>query len=136
METLIWSSGALTASKQNTRKIPTKQRLHQIHRYLCQRYKIKVRLRVEKLPKKWNCLGIISYENPDLPPLIRIDKNLSRSESISTLLHEFAHAISHKRHGCAWNRDYDGHDEEFAIVQNELENLFFYEDGDMESLEY
>jgi Zn-dependent peptidase ImmA (M78 family) len=122
METLIWSFGALTASKRNTRKIPTKQRLHQIHRYLCQRYKIKVRLRVEKLPKKWNCLGIISYENPDLPPLIRIDKNLSRSESISTLLHEFAHAISHKRHGCEKReRDMDAPGTE--ITMDMMKNL-------------
>ena len=136
METLTWSGGALSESRPDTPKLPTRDRLHQISRYFCYKYRLKVRLRVESLPKSWNCLGCISYENSKLAPLIRIDKNLSRSESISTLIHEFAHAISHVRHGSAWNREYDGHDEEFALVQNELENLYFYGDGDTESLEF
>jgi hypothetical protein len=132
----MWSVGALSESNQSIPRISTRDRLHQICRYLSHKYRIKVRLRVESIPKDWKCLGCISYDNSSLPPLIRIDKGLSRSESISTLIHEFAHAVSHRRHGCAWKREYEGHDAEFALVQNEIENLYFYEDGDVESLEF
>jgi len=132
----MWSAGALSESRPSIPNMPVRDRLHQICRYLCHKYRIKVRLRVEAIPKSWKCLGCISYDNSDLPPLIRIDKGLSKSESISTLIHEFAHAVSHRRHGCAWRREYDGHDAEFALMQNEIENLYFYEDGDVESLEF
>ena len=90
-----------------------------------------------KFYRKDGCLGTIEYENSSLPPLIRVKKGLSRSEGISTLLHEFAHAISHVRHGPIWERHMEGHEKyKFGPVVQELENLMQYEDGTLDSMEY
>lgn len=131
----------MTASRRNTRNLSTRDRLHQVKRYLIATYGIRVRLRVESLPKcyggKNDCLGVIEYENPSLPPLIRVSKYLSKSESLSTLLHEYAHAISHIEHGPAWERKMEGHEKnKFGPIVQELENLMHYKDGFRESMEY
>ena len=125
------------SSPYTRRKDKIRNRLHQISRYLQDEYKVKVRLRVEKMPKcSKDCLGEICFDTGKLPPLIRVCNGISKSEAISTLLHEFAHAVSHVRHGPCWDRDYHGHDKNFAIVLNEIENKYFYEEGAEASLEY
>jgi len=127
----------LSESRHATRKsLKTKKRLHQVKRFLVAEYDVPVRLRVAKMPKSFkDCLGYISYDNTELPPLIWIAPGLSTSEAVSTLLHEFAHAISHKAHGPLWKRAYDGHDKSFAIVLNDIENRFLYDNGLEESKE-
>ena len=128
----------MSVSRPDTHKsLKTKERLHQVNRFLIEQYDVKVRLRVAKMPKPFkDCLGFISYDNSRLPPLIWISTGLSTSEAVSTLLHEFAHAVSHKIHGPSWKRAYDGHDKDFAIVLNKIENSFIYENGSAKSKEY
>ena len=128
----------MSGSRHATRKsLNTRDRLHQVKRFLMEEYGIPVRLRVDTMPKAFkDCVGYISYDNPELPPLIWIQKNLSKSEAVSTLLHEFAHAVSHGEHGPSWKRPYNGHDENFAIVLNNIENRYLYDNGLEESKEW
>jgi len=128
----------LSGSRHDTLKsLKTKKRLHQVKRFLVSEYEVKVRLRVAKMPKEYkDCLGYISYDNPKLPPLIWIAPGLSTSEAVSTLLHEFAHAVSHNIHGPSWKRRYEGHDKSFAIVLNNIENRYLYDNGLEESKEW
>tara|TARA_R100000152_G_C6759035_1_gene182943 strand:- start:630 stop:1016 length:387 start_codon:yes stop_codon:yes gene_type:complete len=128
----------LSGSRRDTLKsLKTRGRLHQVKRFLIAEYGVEVRLRVAKMPKEYkDCLGYISYDNPDLAPLIWIAHGLSTSEAVSTLLHEFAHAVSHNIHGPSWKRKYDGHDKSFAIVLNSIENRYLYDNGLEESKEY
>jgi len=90
---------------------------------------------VEKLPKsEKDCLGYVEVGSGI--PLIRVSKFLSRSESISVLLHEYCHVISHYEHGPHWNRSYGGHDKKFYYMLCAVENRFFYEDGNFESQDF
>ena len=124
------------SSLRTPKRLPKSERLHQVLRWLISEFEVKARLRVEKLPKgNEGCLGVVEFGGK-LPPLIRISKNMSRSESLSVLFHEYAHCLSHKKHGPHWHREYQGHDKDFAILYNKIETSFLYEDGAKKSLEY
>ncbi len=125
-----------SGSKQRTPKVLSKRdRLHQIHRWLIYEFKRKSRLRVEKLPKaEKDCLGYVEIGSG--VPLIRVSKFLSRSESISVLLHEYSHVLSHYEHGPHWNRSYGGHDKQFYSILCNVENRYFYDSGNVESQDF
>lgn len=128
------SSGSV--SKGSRRSIlSTRNRLHQIHRWLIHVYGKESRLRVEKLPEESkDCLGYVEIGQGK--PLIRVSKSISRSESVSVLIHEYCHVISHYEHGPHWRRECDGHDKKFYSVLCEVENRFFYEDGSIDSEDF
>jgi len=116
--------------KQNILK--KRDRLHQIHRWLIHIYRRKSRLRVERIPNdSKDCLGYVEIGQGK--PLIRVSKFISRSESVSVLIHEYCHVISHYEHGPHWRRECDGHDKNFYSVLCDVENRFFYEGGSFES---
>ena len=125
-----------SVSKGSRRSIlSTRDRLHQIHRWLIYVYEKVSRLRVEKLPEESKgCLGYVEIGQGK--PLIRVSKFISRSESISVLIHEYCHVISHYEHGPHWRRECDGHDKNFYSVLCEVENRFFYEDGSFDSEDF
>jgi hypothetical protein len=128
-------SGWKESRRNIPRTLPKRDRLHQIHKWLVHEYGRKSRLRVEKLPKsEKDCLGYVEVGSGI--PLIRVSKFLSRSESISVLLHEYCHVISHYEHGPHWNRSYGGHDKKFYYMLCAVENRFFYEDGNFESQDF
>ena len=128
------SSGSV--SKGSKRSILSiRDRLHQIHRWLIHVYERESRLRVEKLPEESkDCLGYVEIGQGK--PLIRVSKSISRSESVSVLIHEYCHVISHYEHGPHWRRECDGHDRKFYSVLCEVENRFFYEDGSVDSEDF
>ena len=123
-------------SRRSIRKqVSKRDRLQQIHKWLINEYGRKTRLRVEKLPKsEKDCLGYVELGSGI--PLIRVSKFLSRSESISVLLHEYCHVISHYKHGPHWKRTNGGHDDNFYLLLCAVENRYFYEGGTTESQDF
>jgi hypothetical protein len=122
------------------KRLPTRERLHQIHRWACDTWDTPARLRVEKrLPKEYKgCLGCVEF--PDevpkgLPPLIRVLKT-NRSQSAETYLHEFAHIVDCHRNGFAEGRKHEGHDAAFRNVAHEVLVRFVYEGGEAESQDF
>tara|TARA_R110000751_G_scaffold205219_1_gene309460 strand:- start:45 stop:419 length:375 start_codon:yes stop_codon:yes gene_type:complete len=121
-------------------RLPTRARLHQIHRWACHTWDTEARLRVEKrLPKYFaGCLGCCEF--PDefpkgLPPLIRVLQT-NRSQSADTYLHEFAHVVDAHRNGFSETRKHEGHDAAFRNVAHEVLVRFVYEGGEAESLDF
>ena len=101
-----------------------RRRLKQIHRWLTLDFpaEIPVRLRVEKMPKGFeDCLG--AYWPPERPGgsgLIRICKASAQTERISTLLHEWCHAVLDP-HAEAANRAHGGHTKSFYVLYGKIE---------------
>lgn len=92
----------------------------------------------KKLPKGYRgCLGCVEFDDgwpKGLPPLIRVLKT-NRSQSISTLLHEYSHVIDAHRNGSFEGRRHEGHDARWRVVFHEVESRFVYEGGENESLD-
>ena len=85
------------------------------------------------MPQEFSgCLGSCQFGEDGEPPLIRVLLT-NRSESVSTLLHELAHALDHFEHGWVDGRKNEGHDFRFARYLYELESEFIYGGGVEES---
>lgn len=91
-----------------------RDRLHEVLAWLVEEFPVstRVRLRVERMPKEFaDCEGMVWLERP---PLIRIRKGMSRSTSVYTLLHEYAHVLVADRAG--W-RETGAHDHSDAFYR-------------------
>ena len=122
------------------KRLPTRERLHQVLRWCVNEWGHEARMRVErKLPKGYKgCLGCVEFDEDwpkGLPPLIRILKT-NRSQSVSTLLHEYSHILDAHRNGSHAGRRHEGHDAKWRNVFHEVESRFVYEGGENESTDY
>lgn len=116
------------------KRLPTRDRLHQIKRWFEDEWGYKVRLRVErKLPKAYaGCLGCCEVGTKKEIPLVRV-RLTNRTESIATLIHELAHVIDFHRNGWDERRKFEGHDRKWAACHHEIETRFLYEGGESDS---
>ena len=122
-------------------RLSKRDRLHQCLRYLVDRFDCPARLRVEKkLPRAYrDCEGCFEITmDSGLPGLIRSRATLSLSSSVSTLLHEFAHALAFSRDSRAFDRKTDtgGHDFLFYRCLREIENDWHYREGSATSRDH
>jgi len=117
------------------KKLPSRQRCWQVHRWLQRTYPVKggTRIRVaRKMPSEFrNCDGVIVFDVS--PPLIWINGLRSRSTMIYALLHEYAHALLHDRH-----RDWKSieHSDSFYRIYGVLERHWVEGGGEGESLDF
>ena len=93
-----------------------RDRLHEVLAWLVEEFPVstRVRLRVERMPKEFtDCEGMVWLERPPL----------SRSTSVYTLLHEYAHVVVADRAGWRETGAHD-HSDAFYRALGRIERAF------------
>jgi len=103
--------------------VTVRDRLHEVHAWLHEEFPVgvPVRLRVERMPKEFSDCEGVTYL--DAPVLIRIRKGMTRSTSVYTLLHEWAHVLEADK--AAWRETgAEDHSDQFYRTLGRLERAF------------
>lgn len=114
-----------------------RDRLHQIHHWLQANYPtpFPTILRIKELPNPRQFAGENYYSSTRL--IIRIHKHLPVWLSIDTLLHEYAHCMTHRHDRLERKRmEEGGHDPEWGIAYARLLTDFTYKTGEEDSRNY
>ena len=108
----------------------TKERCREVMAWLRRTFPppIPVRLRVvEQIPEKYGeCLGICVWSDDHSSATMWVRKT-TRSETLSTIMHEYCHVLTSGRGEC------DGHGDKFYLKLGEIERAFHYQGGDVDS---
>ena len=82
---------------------------------------------VDSIPEKYGeCLGICVWSDDYTSATLWV-RETSRSETLSTVMHEYTHVLTSGEGEC------DGHDDAFYLKLGEVERAFHYGGGDVDS---